>query len=67
MAEEILDTHIRVFGPDGGPTSNAKAEVTKRLEALERFVEARVLREEVVAANRRHRGNEALVTNPWVP
>ena len=62
VAEDVLARQIRLFGPDGGPTANARAEVAKRLEILERFVEARVLREEVVAAFRRHRGNDDLYT-----
>jgi hypothetical protein len=62
IAEDVLAKQLRRFGPDGGPTANARAEVAKRLEILGRFVEARVLREEVVAANRRHRGNDDLYT-----
>jgi len=53
---------IRQFGPDGGPTANARADVAKQLEKMGRFAEARLLREEVVAANRRHRGDEHQLT-----
>jgi Tetratricopeptide repeat len=57
-AEDLLALQIRVFGPDGGPTANAREDVAERLEKLGRFIEARPLREEVLAARRRHLGDE---------
>jgi hypothetical protein len=48
--EDLLATQIRVFGPDGGPTANARADVAEQLEAMGRFPEARLLRLEVLAA-----------------
>jgi hypothetical protein len=56
--ESILATQIRLSGPDGGPASKARADVAYRLEALGRFAEARLLRQEVLEANRHHMGEE---------
>lgn len=40
----------------GGPTANARELLAKRLEKADRWPEARVLREEVLAARRRNLG-----------
>jgi hypothetical protein len=61
-AESNLAMTIRVFGPDGGPTTGARAEVASKLESMGRFAEARLLREAVVEAHRDHNGPEHLDT-----
>jgi hypothetical protein len=57
-SESRLSFQIRIFGPDGGPTSKARSAVARNLEKLGRHSEALLLREEVFAANRRHLGIE---------
>jgi Tetratricopeptide repeat len=57
-AEDLLALQIRVFGLDGGPITNAREDVAERLENLGRFIEARPLPAEVLAARRRHLGDE---------
>jgi hypothetical protein len=61
-AEGNLAMTIRVFGPDGGPTAGARAEVASKLESMGRFAEARLLRESVLEAHRHHNGPEHLDT-----
>src|ERR1022692_5351164 len=61
-AEKTLSTQIRMFGPDGGPTANARARVATVLERMDRFIEAGFLRDEVLAANRHHLGTEHVRT-----
>jgi hypothetical protein len=56
--EKGLAKMVRVFGPDGGPTANARAAVATMLERMDRLDEAATLREEVLAANRYHLGAE---------
>jgi hypothetical protein len=56
--EVLLARQIRLFGLDGGPTANARGAVAKQLERLGRLPEARLLREEILAAQRHHRGAE---------
>ena len=58
----LLDRQIKVFGIDGGPTANSRADVAEQLEKMDRLPEARVLREEVVVAYRRNRGADDLFT-----
>ena len=56
LAEKTLARVIRIYGPDGGPTAVNRAHVARRLEALGRYDEARLLRQDVVAAYQRHFG-----------
>ena len=58
----LVDTQVRMFGVDGGPTANGRAEVARQLESMGRWVEARVFWEQVVAAYRRNRGADDLMT-----
>jgi hypothetical protein len=58
LAENLLAQEIRLVGPDGGPTSRARADVAKQLERMGRLTEARLLRQEVLDANRHHLGDE---------
>ena len=67
--EALLARQIRIFGPDGGPAANARELVATQLEKMDRFTEARLLREEVVAAFRRNRGEEdeyTLLAEEWL-
>jgi len=52
--EAFLARAIRLFGPDGGPTAGAKADVASQLEKMGRLTEAQLLREAVLEANRYH-------------
>jgi hypothetical protein len=61
-AENNLATTIRQFGPDGGPTANARALVADRLEEMDRYTEALLLRQDVLDAQRRRRGDLDPVT-----
>jgi hypothetical protein len=54
MHERIVAKAVRTFGPDGGPTSNARHHLAIELERSGRLAEARLLHEEVLAAHRRH-------------
>jgi hypothetical protein len=40
VSEDVLAIQIRVFGPDGGPTANARRDVAANLERPGRFTEA---------------------------
>jgi hypothetical protein len=62
LHEDRLVTLIRRHGSDSGPATTARADIATRLEQLGRFDEARLLREEVVAAHRRNRGEDDLHT-----
>lgn len=69
IAEREVRTQIRLFGVDGGPTANARKDLAERLEGADRWIEARVLREEVLAGRRRHLGadhRETLVAELWL-
>ena len=48
-----------MFGPDGGPTTNARMHLAIELERSDRLAEARVLWEQVLDASRRHRGPDS--------
>jgi hypothetical protein len=61
-AEDHLALTIRVFGPDGGPTSGARSSVASQLEKMDRLPEAQLLRQEVFKANLHHRGYDHLDT-----
>ena len=56
--EDAIATSIRIFGPDGGPTNNGRHHLATELERTGQLAEARVLREEVLNAYRRHRDSE---------
>jgi hypothetical protein len=56
MAEQRVQLMIRTHGVDGGPTSFARADLAVRLENADKWSEARVLREEVLASRRRNLG-----------
>jgi hypothetical protein len=56
--EDALDVLIRTYGPDGGPTANGRSRVADELEAMDRYQEARLLRQEALAAFRHHLGND---------
>ena len=62
MAEARIQTHIRTTGADGGPAANARENLARSLEQADRWTGARVLREEVLAARRRHLGEENVQT-----
>lgn len=57
--EATLARQIRLFGPDGGPTTNARMHLAIELERSDRLAEARVLWEQVLDASRRHRGPDS--------
>lgn len=57
--EATLARQIRLFGPDGGPTTNARMHLAIELERSDRLAEARVLWEKVLDASSRHRGPES--------
>ena len=57
--EANLVRQIRLFGPDGGPTTNARMYLAIELGRSDRFAEARILWEQVLDASRRHRGPES--------
>ena len=58
MVEAQIQFFIRTTGVDGGPTNNARALLASYLEDADRWLEARVLREEVLDARRRNLGTE---------
>jgi len=58
MQEKIVAKAVKRFGPDGGPTANARFHLAVSLERAGRQDEARLMYEEVLAANRRHRDSE---------
>jgi hypothetical protein len=60
--ETRLTWAIHLFGPDGGPTAGARADVASQLEKMDRLAEARLLREADLDANRYHFGPEHLDT-----
>lgn len=60
--EARLTRMIRIFGPDGGPTAAARAEVASQLEKMGRLTEARLYREAALEANRNHFGPEHIDT-----
>jgi len=62
MAERNIQTHSRFAGSDGGPAVNAREDLARSLEHADRWTEARVLREEVLAARRRNLGEENVQT-----
>ncbi len=57
--EAALARQIRLFGPGGGPTMNARMHLAIELERSNRLAEARVLWEQVLDASRRHQGPES--------
>jgi hypothetical protein len=56
--EDALDVLIRTYGPDGGPAANGRSRVADELEAMDRYPEARLLRQEALDALRHHLGND---------
>lgn len=69
LFEKNLARQIRLFGVDGGGAANARAGVAGQLEKMGRFDEARLLRQEVLAAFRRNRGDEdryTLLQEEWL-
>ena len=62
MIEESIQFCIRTTGVDGGPTANGRELLATCLEDADRWVEARVLREEVLSARRRNLGDEERFT-----
>jgi hypothetical protein len=68
-AEETLTSQINRTGPDSREANLARTEVAKWLEKLERWTEARVLREKVLASFVEHRGADdlhTLVSEEWL-
>jgi hypothetical protein len=66
--ESWLARLLRLFGPNGAPTTRARADAAKYLEAMDRFEEARPLREQVADAYRRNLGDEqpdTLISEEW--
>ena len=57
-SEWAVAFNIRHFGEDSGPACRAREDLAKGLDSVGRHTEARVLREQVVAACRRNRGPE---------
>jgi eukaryotic-like serine/threonine-protein kinase len=57
-AEKGLALQIRLYGPDGGPTAASRGDVARQLERMGRLTEARLLREESLAAYQRRLGVE---------
>jgi hypothetical protein len=57
-AEDVLAMIIRLRGSDSEQAGVGRAEVAQRLESLSRFDEARLLREEILAADRRNLGDD---------
>ncbi len=53
-AERALQLAIKVSGLDGGPTTVARRQLAWKLEQANRFVEARLHREQVFASMMRH-------------
>lgn len=69
LHEDRLAKLIRRHGVDSGLAATARKDIATRLEHLGRVDEARLLREEVVAAFRRNRGNDdpyTLVEEEWL-
>jgi hypothetical protein len=69
LLEESLGDQIRIFGPDGGPTADARARVAKQLEAMGQMAEARLLRVEVLTTYRKHMGEDhptTLIMEAWL-
>jgi hypothetical protein len=67
--EDSLATVVRKFGPDSGPAARGRAAVANQLESMSRFTEARLLREEALAAHRRNVGDDddqTLVAEAWL-
>lgn len=67
--EDSLATVIRKFGPDSGPAARGRASVANQLESMGRLAEARLLREEALAAHRRNVGDDdeqTLVAEGWL-
>jgi hypothetical protein len=68
-AEETLTSQVARTGPDSREANLARAEVAKWLEKLERWTEARVLREKVLASFVENRGaddHHTLVYEEWL-
>lgn len=61
-AEDVLAMLIRLHGPDSEQAVVGRGEVARRLESLNRFAEARLLREDLLVANRRNLGNDHIST-----
>lgn len=69
MYEGALAAAIAKFGPDSGPAARGRGEVALQLESMDRFNEARLLREEIFDAHRRNLGDddeETLVAEAWL-
>lgn len=69
LHEDRLVTLIRRHGSDSGPANTARADIATRLEQLGRLDEARLLRQEVVEAHRRNRGDDdfhTLIQEEWL-
>jgi hypothetical protein len=65
VVENALARAIRRFGPASGPAARGRAEVAKQLEIMGRLSEARLLRQEALAAHRLNLGaddEQTLVT-----
>jgi hypothetical protein len=58
LYEKSLERQIRVHGVDSGPAANARGDVAKQLESMDRLDEARVFRQETFDAYTRNRGVE---------
>jgi hypothetical protein len=68
-SESNLARQLRLFGSDGSPTARAREQVAQRLEAMDRFEEARPLRELVADGYRKHFGDEhpyTLTQEEWL-
>jgi hypothetical protein len=61
-AEETVQLFVRTHGVDGLATTRAREGLATALEGADRWVEARVVREEVLSARRRNKGDEDLGT-----
>ena len=58
----MLARAIRLSGPDSRPTAAARVDLAQQLEKMDRWPEARPLREAVFEASRHHLGDEHLDT-----
>jgi hypothetical protein len=58
MLENALAMTIRRNGPDSGPAARGRGLVAEQLEQMGRLTEARLLREEALAAHRRNVGDD---------
>ena len=58
LYEEALKRQIRAHGDDSGPAANARSDIAKQLESMDRLDEARIYRQEAFDAYSRNRGVE---------